>query len=201
MTRCDWRCGHCDGRPHHPGLQRGCARHTHRPLRSPLTINMKVYSISVLLAPPSGAAVVLSTASDLSSFSFYQRGSAGEFMTFLSKTVTERTPQGQRQTVQEQSHVAHVYNRGGDEQLAGKKSTPIELPSHRDSMLLADLQLSSSPTKSTPSGQPFPYLRRFLTTLRPKCPNHHTAIHLRSRSQTSRRTSRNTRTLGRQILS
>ena len=80
---------------------------------------MKIYSISVVLAPPSGASVVLSNASDLSSFSFYQRGSVGEFMTFLSKTVAERTPQGQRQTVQEQSHVAHVYNRGGAEQLAG----------------------------------------------------------------------------------
>jgi synaptobrevin family protein YKT6 len=80
---------------------------------------MKIYSISVVLAPPSGASVVLSNASDLSSFSFYQRGSAGEFMTFLSKTVAERTPQGQRQTVQEQSHVAHVYNRGGAEELAG----------------------------------------------------------------------------------
>jgi synaptobrevin family protein YKT6 len=162
---------------------------------------MKVYSISVLLAPPSGAAVVLATASDLSSFSFYQRGSAGEFMTFLSKTVTERTPQGQRQTVQEQSHVAHVYNRGGDEQLAGKKAMSTELGSHRDSMLLTELQLSLSPTKSIPFDQPFPYLRRFLMTLRRKCPNHHTATHLRSRSQTSRRTSRNTRTPGRQILS
>ena len=40
-------------------------------------------------------------------------------MTFLSKTVAERTPQGQRQSVQEQSYVAHVYNRGGAEQLAG----------------------------------------------------------------------------------
>ena len=81
---------------------------------------MRIYSISVVLAPPSGASVVLSNASDLSSFSFYQRGSAGEFMTFLSKTVAERTPQGQRQTVQEQSHVAHVYNRGGAEELAGR---------------------------------------------------------------------------------
>lgn len=80
---------------------------------------MKVYSISVLLAAPGESAVALSTASDLSSFSFYQRGSVGEFMTFLSKTVAERTPQGQRQTVQEQNHVAHVYNRGGPEQLAG----------------------------------------------------------------------------------
>jgi synaptobrevin homolog YKT6 len=80
---------------------------------------MKIYSMSVILAPPSGTSVVLANASDLSSFSFYQRGSAGEFMTFLSKTVAERTPQGERQTVREQSHVAHVYNRGGAEQLAG----------------------------------------------------------------------------------
>ncbi|KAF8958409.1 snare protein YKT6 [Flammula alnicola] len=86
---------------------------------------MKIYSISVVLAPPTGASVVLATASDLSSFSFYQRGSAGEFMTFMSKTVTDRTPQGQRQTVQEQSHVAHVYNRGGAEQLAALKAVII----------------------------------------------------------------------------
>ncbi|KAF9042907.1 snare protein YKT6 [Panaeolus papilionaceus] len=89
---------------------------------------MKVYSISVLLAAPGESAVALSTASDLSSFSFYQRGSVGEFMTFLSKTVAERTPQGQRQTVQEQNHVAHVYNRGGPEQLAAVIITDQEYP-------------------------------------------------------------------------
>ena len=108
------------------GLRTGCSHqhstpgHTARSTCALTTFIMKIYSISILLAPPSGAATVLANASDLSSFSFYQRGSAGEFMTFLSKTVTERTPQGQRQTVQEQSHVAHVYNRGGAEQLAGE---------------------------------------------------------------------------------
>ena len=90
------------------------------PFLTTIYCTMKIYSISVVLAPSSGASVVLSNASDLSSFSFYQKGSAAEFMTFLSKTVAERTPQGQRQTVQEQSHVAHVYNRGGAEELAGK---------------------------------------------------------------------------------
>lgn len=80
---------------------------------------MKIFSISVVLAPPSGACVVLSTASDLSSFSFYQRGSVAEFMTFFTKTVAERTAQGQRQSIQENSYTAHVYNRGGAEQLAG----------------------------------------------------------------------------------
>ena len=86
---------------------------------------MKIYSISVILAPPGGSAVILSNASDLSSFSFYQRGSVGEFLTFMSKTVAERTPQGQRQTVQEHNHVAHVYNRGGAEQLAGMSSAYV----------------------------------------------------------------------------
>ena len=82
---------------------------------------MKIYSISVLLAPPSGTSVILSSANDLSSFSFYQRGSLAEFMTFFSKTVAERTASGQRQSVEEQNNVAHVYNRGGPEQLAGEQ--------------------------------------------------------------------------------
>ncbi|KAF5381614.1 hypothetical protein D9615_005503 [Tricholomella constricta] len=89
---------------------------------------MKIFSISVILAPPSGTSVVLSNASDLSSFSFYQKGSVGEFMSFFSKTVAERTPQGQRQSVQENTYTAHVYNRGGAEQLAGVIITDQEYP-------------------------------------------------------------------------
>jgi uncharacterized protein YxeA len=81
---------------------------------------VKIFSISVLQSPPSGAATLLSNANDLSSFSFYQKGSVGEFMNFFSKTVAERTPQGQRQSVQENNYTAHVYNRGGSEQLVGE---------------------------------------------------------------------------------
>ncbi|KIY52208.1 snare protein YKT6 [Fistulina hepatica ATCC 64428] len=84
---------------------------------------MKIYSISILLTPRSGQAVALSSASDLSSFSFYQKGSVGEFMTFFSKTVAERTPQGQRSSIQENNYTAHVHNRGGAEQLTGKLSS------------------------------------------------------------------------------
>jgi len=80
---------------------------------------MKVFSLSVILAPPGKPCTVLSTATDLSSFSFYQRPSVNEFMSFFSKTIVERTPQGQRQSVQENNYTAHVYNRGGAEQLAG----------------------------------------------------------------------------------
>lgn len=89
---------------------------------------MKIYSISVVLAPRSGACAILSSASDLSSFSFLQRGSVGEFMTFFSKTVAERTPQGQRQSVQENNYTAHVYNRGGAEELAAVIITDQEYP-------------------------------------------------------------------------
>lgn len=80
---------------------------------------MKVFSLAVVLAPPNGTCTILTSASDLSSFSFYQRGSVAEFMSFFTKTISERTPQGQRQSVQENSYTAHVYNRGGAEQLAG----------------------------------------------------------------------------------
>jgi hypothetical protein len=45
---------------------------------------MKVFALSVVLAPPKGSAVILSTSTDLSSFSFYQRGSVQEFMTFCA---------------------------------------------------------------------------------------------------------------------
>lgn len=86
---------------------------------------MKIYSISVILAPPAKASTTLVTASDLSSFPFYQRGSVAEFVAFFSKTIAERTPQGQRQTVQENVYTAHVYNRGGAEQLAGQLLLPV----------------------------------------------------------------------------
>jgi hypothetical protein len=95
--------------------------HSVAPLIRPVSVytTMKVYSISIILAPPSGPSTMLCQGTDLSQFSFYQKGSVGEFMNFMSKTVAERTPQGQRQSVQENNYTAHVYNRGGAEQLAG----------------------------------------------------------------------------------
>jgi synaptobrevin family protein YKT6 len=87
---------------------------------------MKLYSLSIVQATPDGPSTILSTAQDLSSFSFYQRGSVGEFMGFFTKTVVERTAQGGRQSVQENNYTAHVYNRGGAENLAGT-THPIPL--------------------------------------------------------------------------
>ncbi|KAG1733858.1 snare protein YKT6 [Suillus paluster] len=89
---------------------------------------MKIFSLSVVLAPSSGPCSVLSSTSDVSSFSFYQRSSVSEFLTFFTKTVVERTPQGQRQSVQENNYTAHVYNRGGAEQLSAIIITDHEYP-------------------------------------------------------------------------
>ena len=52
-----------------------------------LYINMEIYSLSLLSVTPStpAQAAMLGTAQDLSSFSFYQRGSVAEFMTFFTK--------------------------------------------------------------------------------------------------------------------
>ncbi|TFY75545.1 hypothetical protein EWM64_g8467 [Hericium alpestre] len=76
----------------------------------------------------SSPSAVLAHGTDLSSFSFYQKGSVAEFLTFFTKTVAERTPQGQRQSVQENNYTAHVYNRGGAEQLAAVIITDQEYP-------------------------------------------------------------------------
>ena len=48
---------------------------------------MKVYSLSLLSVTPAtpAQATLLGTSQDLSSFSFYQRGSVGEFMQFFTK--------------------------------------------------------------------------------------------------------------------
>lgn len=52
---------------------------------------------------------LLASESDLSSFSFFQRGSVAEFLNFFSKTVIERTPKGQRAKVEQDNYVGYVY--------------------------------------------------------------------------------------------
>ncbi|KAJ7042342.1 snare protein YKT6 [Mycena alexandri] len=100
---------------------------------------VKIFSLAVIQAPSTGPSTLLATINDLSSFSFYQKGSVGEFMTFFSKTVAERTPQGQRQSVQENTYTAHVYNRGESEQLAAVIITDQEYPVRPAFSLLAKI--------------------------------------------------------------
>lgn len=81
--------------------------------------DMKLYALAVLHVVNSSA-TTLSSAQDLSSFSFYQRSTVAEFLTFFIRTVAERTPAGQRQSLQENNYTFHVYNRGGDANLTGE---------------------------------------------------------------------------------
>ncbi|EJF61544.1 snare protein YKT6 [Dichomitus squalens] len=128
---------------------------------------MKIYSLAVVLAPPNKSAVVLSSASDLSSFSFYQRGSITEFMSFFTKTVAERTPQGQRQSIQENVYTAHIYNRGGAEQLAAVLIADQEYPVRPAFSLLTKLLddfIAKVPQASfnTPAAISFPEINTYL---------------------------------------
>jgi len=128
---------------------------------------MKIFSLSVILAPPSGPSATLCQAHELSSFSFYQKGSVGEFMSFFTKTVVERTAQGVRQSVQENNYTAHVYNRGGAEQLAAVIITDQEYPVRPAFSLLTKLLdefISKIPQSSfsNPSQISFPEINTYL---------------------------------------
>ncbi|KAH8827240.1 snare protein YKT6 [Flagelloscypha sp. PMI_526] len=126
---------------------------------------MKVLSLSILHNPASPPATLLVSASDLSSFSFYQRGAVGEMLTFLTRTVAERTKEGQRQSVQEGSHTAHVYNRGGG--LTAVIVTDEEYPVRAAFSVLTKVldefsQQVPESSWSTPSSISFPALNTYL---------------------------------------
>lgn len=79
------------------------------PPTSALSREMKVYLVAVSRhqKPP----VLLAVQHDLSSFSFFQRGSVAEGMNFFVSTIVERTQPGGRQTVEQSNYTGHVYCR------------------------------------------------------------------------------------------
>ncbi|XP_028655767.1 synaptobrevin homolog YKT6 [Erpetoichthys calabaricus] len=87
---------------------------------------MKLYSLSVHYK---GASKVnlLKAAYDLSSFSFFQRSSVQEFMTFTSSLIVERSQKGSRASVKEQEYLCHVYVR--NDSLSGVVIADSEYPS------------------------------------------------------------------------
>jgi len=70
----------------------------------------KLFSIVVLYKGES-AAHILKAGWDLSSLSFFQRGTAQDFITFTSKILVERTGIGARQSVKEAEYMCHVFVR------------------------------------------------------------------------------------------
>ncbi|XP_043507030.1 synaptobrevin homolog YKT6 [Frieseomelitta varia] len=71
---------------------------------------VKLYAFSILYKNPTSA-TTLKAAYDVESFSFFQRGSVKEFMTFISKTIVERTQSCFRQSVKEGDYMCHVFVR------------------------------------------------------------------------------------------
>ncbi|KAJ2542940.1 palmitoyltransferase, partial [Coemansia sp. RSA 1933] len=71
--------------------------------------------------------LILASQSDLSSFSFFQRGPAGEFVNFLTTTVAERAQVGRAMAVNKENHVAHVLR--SSRNLCVVAVTDMEYPS------------------------------------------------------------------------
>ncbi|EJY57420.1 AAEL017562-PA [Aedes aegypti] len=71
---------------------------------------VKLYAVSVFYKGPNEARL-LKSAYDLQSFSFFQRGSVQEFISFASKTLIERTQAAARQSVKQDVYMCHVYVR------------------------------------------------------------------------------------------
>lgn len=72
---------------------------------------MKLYSVMVYNKTQGGDVPLMKSAFDLSSFSFFQRGSVQEFMQFTGKLLVERSGLGARSTVKENEYYCHCYVR------------------------------------------------------------------------------------------
>ena len=96
---------------------------------------MKVFCLAVgqSVKPPK----LFAAEHDLSSFSFFQRGSIQEAINFFILTVIERTAPGQRQTVQQDNYTGHVYVR--QDGLASAMVTDAEYPARVAFSVLAKL--------------------------------------------------------------
>ncbi|XP_060712349.1 synaptobrevin homolog YKT6 [Hemiscyllium ocellatum] len=87
---------------------------------------MKLYSLSILYKGATGVNL-LKAAYDVSTFSFFQRSSVQEFMTFTSQLIVERSQRGSRAAVKEQDYLCHVCIR--NDSLAGVVIADSEYPS------------------------------------------------------------------------
>uniref|UniRef100_A0A2K6LRG4 Synaptobrevin homolog YKT6 n=1 Tax=Rhinopithecus bieti TaxID=61621 RepID=A0A2K6LRG4_RHIBE len=88
---------------------------------------MKLYSLSVLYKGEAKVVLLKARYKDVASFSFFQRSSVQEFMTFTSQQIVERSSKGTRASVAEQDYLWHVYVQ--NDSLAGVVITDNESPS------------------------------------------------------------------------
>ncbi|RNF01719.1 vesicle-associated membrane protein [Trypanosoma rangeli] len=73
---------------------------------------MKLYSLSIVRPFPAGVEkepVICSLAVDVSSFGFFQRNAAREFIVFLTRTVANRVTKGAKTQITENGNVVFAY--------------------------------------------------------------------------------------------
>lgn len=72
---------------------------------------MKVFSIIILrwYDDPKKACNVISSVYELSSFSYFQRGSVKEVALFVSREVAQRSKKGERQSISHQGYMCHSF--------------------------------------------------------------------------------------------
>ncbi|BFZ01785.1 hypothetical protein BsWGS_04824 [Bradybaena similaris] len=128
---------------------------------------MKLYSIAILLKTSQGKGKILTSKNELTSFGYFQRSTVGEFMSFTSKILVERTATASRASVKEQEYICHVYVRSDN--LAGVVIADHEYP-QRVAHTLINKVLDEFPDKC-PKAQwssvkeneaPFPELEGYL---------------------------------------
>lgn len=132
---------------------------------------MKVVDISILNVKPSIGTepLPLCSASDLSSYGYFQRQGVKEMLTFFTKTFTKRTQPGQRQSITHESYVVHCYVRSDG--LAGAVTTDLEYPARVAFVLLTQLLdeftttlgATSWKSSSSPYAIEFPAMQGYLT--------------------------------------
>ncbi|KAF9336535.1 palmitoyltransferase [Podila minutissima] len=127
---------------------------------------MKIYAIYVVRNNVKPAKAIVDV-KDLASFGFFQRSSIGEFMTFMSQTIAEKTQPGQRQSIEESNYVGHVYARA--EGVAGVVITDKEYPARVAFSLLnkiLDEFTTRFPNSATwtPEACTYPELPQYIVT-------------------------------------
>ncbi|KAH6577093.1 hypothetical protein BASA60_000659 [Batrachochytrium salamandrivorans] len=103
---------------------------------------MKVLSLTVCQSGSPPKLLVLEQ--DLSSFSFYQRGSVKEAINFFVQTIAERTTPGARQTVQQDNYTGHVFPQSKRTELSPEKTSQL-YPELRDHLVKAQDPHSADP--------------------------------------------------------
>eukprot|EP00210_Caulerpa_lentillifera_P007898 g7539.t1 len=98
---------------------------------------MRLTALSVLRWVADSEPNVLGQAMDVSNFGFFQRASVREMITFICRTIVQRTHVGQRQTVQHEDYFCHVHVR--ENHLAGIVVADANYPSRAAFSILAKI--------------------------------------------------------------